>query len=394
MELDTARWLVSPEAAAALAAADAQAEPGSLGAATALRALVAPDRAAAALTQASLRRRGRVKFGDRAATMFFTPDGLEQATRAAVAARRAAWFAAAGVPSVIDLGCGLGADASALQHAGVGVQAVERDPVTAVLAQANLGVEVCVGDAQEAWPRLAAEHPEAGVFVDPARRTGAGRTWRIEDLSPPWEFAVAVLTCGRPAALKLGPGVPRRVIPRDVEAAWVSDARTVVECSLFAGPTAVPGRRTAIVDGVLLHGDGAVAADVGPIGAYLYEPDGAVVRAGLVDDLAARIGARRLDPQAAYLTAEACVPTPFADLFAVTEVLPFDERVLRGWVREHRIGILEIKKRGLEVDPAVLRKRLKPSGRAAATLVLTPTPDGARVVVCTRMTDFRRPPLG
>jgi hypothetical protein len=120
VELDTARWLVSPEAAAALAAADAQAEPGSLGAATALRALVAPDRAAAALTQASLRRRGRVKFGDRAATMFFTPDGLEQATRAAVAARRAAWFAAAGVPSVIDLGCGLGADASALQHAGVG----------------------------------------------------------------------------------------------------------------------------------------------------------------------------------------------------------------------------------------------------------------------------------
>jgi hypothetical protein len=133
------------------------------------------------------------------------------------------------------------------------------------------------------------------------------------------------------------------------------------------------------------------------VGEFLYEPDGAVVRAGLVDELAASDRCSRTGSgsrQAAYLTAEACVPTPFADLFAVTEVLPFDERVLRGWVREHRIGILEIKKRGLEVDPAVLRKRLKPSGRAAATLVLTPTPDGARVVVCTRMTDFRRPPLG
>ncbi|WP_246227247.1 hypothetical protein [Propioniciclava coleopterorum] len=114
---------------------------------------------------------------------------------------------------VVDLGCGIGADALALADAGLGVVAVERDPVTAVLAAANLGGPVEVADAVDAWPALAASDPDAGVFADPARRTGAGRTWRLEDLSPPWDFALGLLGAGRTAALKLGPGVPHRVLP-------------------------------------------------------------------------------------------------------------------------------------------------------------------------------------
>lgn len=394
VDLSTARWLVSPDASPALAAAAAQPDPDSLAAATALRKLVTPEQAAAVLTQAALRRRARPKFGARADRLFFTPDGLEQATRSAVAARRASWFARAGADTVLDLGCGLGADALAFQDAGLTVVAVEKDPVTALLAQANLGHPVLVAQAQQVWPTLLVDHPDAGVFADPARRTGAGRTWRLEDLSPPWDFALDVLASGRPAALKLGPGVPHRVIPADAEASWVSDQGTVVECAVFAGPSASPGRRSAVVDGAELSGGETAASPPGAVGAYLYDPDGAVVRAGLVDDLALALDAWRVDAHTAYLSADVAVPTPFASAFAVSEVLPFDERILRGWVRERRIGTLEIKKRGLEVDPAALRKRLKPSGRAAATLVLTPTPEGARAVVCARMGHLERPPLG
>lgn len=382
MDLATAHWLTSPEAAGALAAASAEADPGSLGAATRLRALVEPDRAAAVLNQVALRRRAVGKFGPRAAGLFLTADTLEQATRSGVAARRAARLARV-ADTVVDLGCGIGADALALQDAGLRVVAVERDPVTAALALANLGRPVLVGDAEDHWPALASDG--VAVFADPARRTASGRTWRVEDLSPSWEFVSALLAGDRPACVKLGPGVPHAIIPDDVEAEWVSDAGTVVECALWAGPGATPGRRSAVVDGAELTGTRREEAAVGGIAAYLYEPDGAVVRAGLVDRLAGLVRAHRIAEGIAYLSAPWHMPTPFATAFAVREVLPYDEKVLRAWVRERGIGTLEIKKRGLDVDPAELRRRLKPRGKAAATLVLTPTPGGAVAIVCERM---------
>lgn len=384
MDAATAAWLVSPDAAGALAAATAEPDPGSLGAGERLRRLVAPDRAAAVLGQVALRRRAAAKFGARAGDLFFTAEGLEQATRRPVAERRAARFAAAGVRHVVDLGCGLGADALALQAAGVRVTAVERDPVTAVLAGANLGVDVVVGDAEEVWPRLAAADPDAGVFADPARRTASGRSWRVADLSPPWSFVTGLLDGTRAACVKLGPGVPLSLLPDDVAAEWVSDGGTVVECALWAGPGVTPGRRTAVVDGAELVGDGADPAETTGVGAWLYEPDGAVVRSGLVPELARLLRASRVSDDVAYLSAPWHLPTPFATAFEVVEVLPYDERVLRAWVRDRRVGTLEIKKRGIDVDPADLRKRLRPRGPASATLVLTPTPEGARALVVRR----------
>lgn len=433
MDAATARWLVSDAARPALEAAAAEPDPGSLAAATRLRALVAPGQAAAVLTQATLRRKAVAKFGRRAGRLFFTPDGLEQATRAPVAARRAARFAhlmaAAGgralaAPgSIVDLGCGLGADALAFADVGLEVTAVERDEVTAILAEANLAAAeppewetratavsaggpapptVVNGTAEAVWPGLSASAsrlvdpawPADGrgaatamaVFCDPARRTASGRTWRVEDLTPPWSFVEALLDGGRVACVKLGPGVPHRIIPAGVWAEWVSDRGQVVECALWAGPGVQPGVRSAVVDGAEL----AVAsmpepAEVAPIGAFLYEPDGAVVRAGLVDELARLIRATRVASGIAYLSASWHMPTPFADAFAVREVLPYDEKVLRAWVRDRGVGTLEIKKRGIDVDPAVLRRRLKPKGSARATLVLTPTASGAAAVVCDRL---------
>ena len=109
-----------------------------LAAAAALRSAGMPaDLAAAALTQAELRRRAVGKFGAAAAGMFLTRPGLEQATRGVVADRRAARLRAAGVTTLADLGCGLGADALAAARAGIRVYAVEADPLTAAMAAAN-----------------------------------------------------------------------------------------------------------------------------------------------------------------------------------------------------------------------------------------------------------------
>ena len=388
MDAADARWLVDPEAAEELARAAAEPDPESLAAAERLRRRLPPERAAAVAAQVALRRRARAKFGERAERLFFTADGLEQATRPAVAAWRAQRFADAGVARVVDLGCGIGADALAFLDAGLQVAAIEADEVTAILAGANLGIEVTIGDAVTLLPP---PDPATAVFCDPARRSSSGRSWRVEDLSPPWSFVESLLA-DRIACVKLGPGLPHALIPGGVLATWVSDHGDLVELSLWSGEPE-GGRCAVLLPGGVLHDTRSAAEPPAPTvrprpGAVLYEPDPAVIRAGLVDVLAEILDAARLRPQLAYLLGAEHHPTPFATAFEVLEVMDAGEKALRAWVRREGIGILEIKKRGVDVDPAVLRRRLKPSGRGAATLVLTPTVDGVRALVVRRL-----PPL-
>ena len=388
MDAATARWLVGPAAATELAVAATEPDPGSLAAAERLRRRLPPERASVVSAQLALRRRARAKFGDRAEQMFFTADGLEQATRPRVAAWRAARLRSSGVRAVVDLGCGLGADALACLDAGLAVAAVEADEVTAILAGANLGIEVEVGDAVELLPP---PDPATAVFCDPARRTSSARSWRVEDLSPPWSFVESLLA-ERIACVKLGPGLPHALIPDGVAATWVSDGGDLVELSLWSRDW-TPGRSAVLLPaGQVLADAGRPAAPAGfahpEAGAVLYEPDPAVIRAGLVDGLGATLDAVRLQPGLAYLIAVDYRPTPFATAFEVLDVLDAGEKTLRAWVRREGIGTLEIKKRGVDVDPAVLRRRLKPSGRASATLLLSPTVDGVRALVVRRL-----PPL-
>lgn len=390
MNVETAAWLVSSDAAGALALADAEPDPESLGAATRLRRSLPPERAAAVLDQVALRRRAVRKAGAAASALFWTAAGLEQATRPAVAARRAARLVALGATELVDLGCGLGLDALAARVAGLAVTGVEIDPVTAVLAAANLTsgdgppARVVTGDAVDVAPGLLAGG--AAVFCDPARRTAAARTWRVEDFTPPWAFVEGLLDGSRIACVKLGPGLPLGLIADTVEAEWLSAGGDVVEAALWAGPGTRPGLRRAVVDGMELERDAALAAPpVGELGAFVYEPDGAVIRAGLVPAVAELVAGWRLHDGVAYLTASDFVPTPWTTAFEVLEVLPYREKALRAWVRAEGVGTLEIKKRGVDADPAALRKRLRPSGPNAATLILTPTPKGAVAVVARRV---------
>lgn len=385
---ELAAALTTRQGREALEDAARQADPGSLAAATALRARFTPELAAAALGQEALRRKGRTKFGDDAAQMLFTPDGLEQASRPAVSHYRAARLVEAGISRIVDLGCGIGADSIAFARAGLRVNAVELDPATALIAQHNLGTRGIVynGDAAELARQLLGS-PDSAAFCDPARRDDNGRVWNVEQFTPGWDFVRAMLDGDGPACVKLGPGIPHAEIPDGVEAEWVSVNGDVVEVALWAGGDALPGARVATL---LPGGNRIVRTAPPPIvgvtepGAFLYEPNGAVIRAGAVTLVATDIGATLLDDRIAYLTADALVPTPFATAFAVHEVLPYKEKTLRGWVRERNIGELEIKKRGIDVDPAVLRRRLRPQGDNRTTLVLTRTPQGARVLVVER----------
>ncbi|MGI8458538.1 MAG: THUMP-like domain-containing protein [Propionibacteriaceae bacterium] len=384
--------LEGPELTAALERAAALPDVGALAAGDLLRSEFGPDVAAAALTQVALRRTARDKFGPAADHLFFTRVGLEQATRPAVSAQRAQRFLTAGVTHVVDLGCGIGADALALLDAGLRVTAVELDPETAAVATANLRpygdrATVVGGDAVDLAPSLLRD-PTTAVFVDPARRTAAGRSWRPEDVSPPWSFVVDLVTSRRAVAVKAGPGLPYRYLPGGVDAEWVSHRGDVVEVRLWSRGLGGSGRRSATLLPAAVTLDVEDPEPVLPTAepdAYVFEPDGAAVRAGALGTLGAPLGLARLAPQIAYLTGNEPVTSPWLTAFAVLDVLPYADKTLRRWVRDHRVGTLEIKKRGIDVDPAVLRRRLKPAGPHSATLIISPTPAGARVLVVARI---------
>ncbi len=378
--------ILSEQGRAALAAASLEADPGSLGAAGRLRKGFPPEIAAEALTQVALRRRARTKL-PWADDMFFTSRGLEQATRHEVAAWRAAQFHAAGVQQVVDLGCGIGADSMAFLEAGVEVQAVEADAGTAALATANLallgGEAVQVGLAEDFGV------PEgAGVFLDPARRTDRGRTWRVEDFTPPWSLVLDHLASTNFCCVKMGPGLPKELIPDGVRATWVSHRGDVVEASLWNGPG--PSRAAVVFprgggEPIEISADEPRELPVKAPGRFLIEPDNAVIRARMVTEIQPEADLWLLDEHTAYLSADEPVSTPLADCFEVVDVLNYDVPLLRRYVAEHRIGTLEIKKRGIDVDPATLRKQLRPKGLNQVTLILARTPQGAKALVARRL---------
>ncbi|MEV5189799.1 THUMP-like domain-containing protein [Streptomyces werraensis] len=349
-----------------------------LAVATRLRRDHPAELVSAALGQARLRQRAVAKFGEEdAARMFFTPNGVEQSTRRSVAAYRAERLRAAGVRSVADLCCGIGGDAVALARAGIRVLAVDRDPRAAAAARANaeaLGLAGLI-EVREADVTEVDTSGYDAVFVDPARRSSKrGRIFDPEAYSPPLSWAVqAALKAPRAAALKIAPGIPHDAVPAEAEAEWISDGGDVKEAVLWFGTAPGTVRATLLPGPHTLVSRGLPDPGVRPVGRYLYEPDGAVIRSHLVAEAAEPLDGGLIDPTIAYVTADTLTPTPYATAYEITDRLPFNVKKLKALLREREVGVLTVKKRGSAVEPEELRRKAlpKPHGTASVTVFLT-----------------------
>jgi SAM-dependent methyltransferase len=331
--------------------------------------------ASAAVGQATLRRRGRAKFGADADTMWFTADGLEQATSTTAAQHRADRFATLAVglgrpPRVADLCCGIGGDLRALAAAGCEVTGIEADPVTVLAARANQPSLVVCADVGT----LDLTDYDA-AFIDPARRSSGRRTFDVNAYLPPWAFVTAVLGALPAAAAKLAPGISHELIPSGVESEWVSLGGSLKEAVLWAGAFTGDGvrrRATVLPSGASMHSltDADEPPPSGSARRYLYEPDDAVVRAHLIGDLAHSLEGVLLDPTTAYITSDHLASTPFAQVFEVLEVMPYSLKRLRTALRERRVGSVTIMKRGSAIDVEQLRRDLRLTGEQHAVVVL------------------------
>ncbi len=350
-----------------------------------------PALVAAALTQSRLRARARGKLGDFADGMVFTADGLEQATRFEVAARHAQRFRAAGVRHVLDLGCGIGVDAMAMASLDLGVTAVDADATTAALAAHNLRYfpQAHVQHVSAEDVPLISDGDTLGAWLDPSRRTpgvadAQGRTRRtssLSRLSPSWEFVQAVAGSVPATGAKLPPNLPHSAIPPGAEAAWTSYRGEVVECALWWGPLVRTSGRTATILGPRgehevteadADGLGPVSSELPIPGDYLYEPDKAVLQAGLTGAVVAACNGRELANGVGYVVSPTPAAIPFATRYVITEAMPYNIKAIRSWLRTEGVGRLTIKKRGVQLDSDQLRRQLKLDGTGdELTVVIT-----------------------
>ena len=349
------------------------------------------DRAPVLVETTLLRRRAPDKLAGlcpdfQVSGWLYTDEALQQATAAPVALHRAQRLAGR---VVHDATCSIGTELAALSGSAARAVGSDIDPVRLAMAQHNLGgaderVDLCRADALRPVTR------DAVVVVDPARRTGGRRRFRPDDYQPRLGPLLDTYR-GRDLVVKCSPGIDFDQIRRlgfDGEIEVTSYRGSVREACLWSAGLAGPGvrRRASILDGgeQLTDTDPDECA-VRPAGRWIIDPDGAVVRAGLVRHYAARHGLWQLDPDIAYLSGDRLPPGVRG--FEVLEQLAFDERRLRQALSALDCGTLEILIRGVQVDPDSLRRRLRLRGSRALSVIITrigsgPASHAAAYVCC------------
>ncbi|MEV0851675.1 THUMP-like domain-containing protein [Nocardia fluminea] len=353
------------------------------------------DRTAALIETVRLRRKAVAKL-PAAGEWLFTDDALQQATPALVARHRAARLAGR---AVHDVTCSIGAELSELAAVCPAVIGSDLDDVRLAMAAHNLttvplsatdggsdgirvgGRNIVLAEADALTPTTR----DTVIIADPARRADGRRTYDPAKLQPPLPDLLAAYA-GRDIAVKSAPGLDFDRLGWDGEVEVVSLDGAVREACLWSPGLTEPGvtRRATVLDS---RGTATTLTDAAPDdipvrapGDWIIDPDGAVVRAGLVRHYAAKHGLWQLDPQIAYLTGDTVPPGMRG--FRVEDRFELREKTLRQELSRRDCGSLEILIRGVDVDPDALRKKLKQRGSTPYTLVITRIGRAGAVFLC------------
>jgi hypothetical protein len=356
---------------------------------TKYRARHAAELVNAVFAQIKLRARARAKF-TRADAMYFTAEGLEQASTERMATYHASLYAP--FDGVADLCSGIGGDLIGLARSHR-VLAVDIDAVHSRMGVLNAGaygvanhVQPLVGDVE-----LVGSHTEPrgalAFFIDPARRM-EGRRLSAGESRPSLEWCFSLAANDTPVAIKAWPAIPLDRVPADWGIEFVSEGRELKEALLVAPAMHRPARRATVLLPAVKSLDAVPGDDVAirAPGEFLLDPDAAVTRAGLVEDLARSLGGAsevwKIDREVAFLSSNAPMETPFGRGLKIAASLPWNLNRLKEALRSLDIGSVDIRKRGSAVDVDEIQRRLKLTGSRPATVVLTRVADKPWAFVC------------
>ncbi|MBS2040793.1 hypothetical protein JST97_37750 [bacterium] len=309
--------------------------------------------------------------------LHFESQALQMGSRWPLAERRAReLFKRFPQARLLEIGAGIGGDSLELARTRE-FRAVEQEDGRRLYLEHNLRVsgfarvEVCGGDGLNQLEGVQL------IYADPARRNAKGRQWH--DLSPD---PLALWGLGLPCCLKLSPGLDESALPTGCDLDYVSHQGVCKEAVAWT-----PGSGKVRAHLHQPNGDWLVAErrpappciDLLP-GMWVHEPDPAAIRAQ-----AWPVEGGRIDESLALLATPPGVVSPWTQAFEVLEIADADRKNLVQLQKKYDFQPLEIKKRGFEVEPEELRKKL-PRGRTggAGVLYLTRVAGRHRALVCRR----------
>jgi len=333
-----------------------------------LRAEFPAELVAAGMTLVAVRERAAAKFS-RSDAMWLTRAGFEQASTEAIPRHRARRYA--GAERVADLCCGIGGDSIGLASAA-DVVAIDRDPLHLACALANAAVYDVTDRVSGIEADVTAIDMTGfdGIFIDPARRSEQGRLVHRTEPPMPWVFGLT--ECVAAVGAKAAPGIDHDSVPAGWEIEFIAEGRALKEAALWSPALATaPRRATLLPDGISFEAIPGDAVAILPPGAFLLDPNPAITRAGLVQDLARSIDAWQIDPEIAFLSTDAPVFTPWARTLRVIASMPWRIKDVSAALRMHGIGAVDIRRRGLAGDVEAIRKQLKLQGSGRATVAMT-----------------------
>ena len=388
-EIDRYRWLLGPDGRALLDEVAALLDAGTppLRLAERLRRDHPPDLVALAMTQQMLRRHARAKFR-RPERLFFTREGLEQATSERIARHRAHRYS--GFAVIVDLCTGIGGDLMALAALpdAARLVAVDLDPVHLMLAAENartINPRTTITTIARDVRDVDFDRTDA-AFIDPARRGERGRLGGVIS-EPPLDWATGLAGRVPHLSIKCAPGIPHDLVPPGWEMETIALGTELKEAVLWSPALAASPRTATVIDDDGVHQLKSMSGDPRrrrppESGDWLLDPNPAVTRAGLVEDLARALGADMIDPEIGFLVATERVATPFARALPILASLPWHEKRVKVVLRELDAGPVDVRRRGLAGDVDTIAKRLRGTGDRRLLVAMTRVEGTPWAIVC------------
>jgi len=375
MNIETAKFLVSEKAKAIYSFLDSE-NADSLAAGKMLRKKfpdLPPEYLSAAVEIVCLRKKGTEKFR-LADKMFFVKEALEQASGEKASSHRAERFIGTG--SVCDLCSGIGGDAITIGKNSRNTVCVESDPVRALFCSENLRINGINGSVINGTAENFSESLKDfdAFFMDPSRRKGGRRIWNMDDIEPSVSFILSIIDKTPGAAVKLPGFADPETFGNKYEIEWVSDRDSLKEAVLWCGNLKRAGVTVTLLHKGVSMTDGDLPGDVPyaeKAGKYIYEPDPALIRSGLLGRKTFSLGMHLIDSTIAYTTSDHPVRDPFFTSYSIIESFKFNLRRLNDALNALDIGNLTVKKRGFPMLPEDVISKMKLKGRKKAVVILT-----------------------
>ncbi|MFC1757496.1 hypothetical protein ACFL2H_01850 [Planctomycetota bacterium] len=384
LDIEQYEWLVSPAGREVLqiAALDSRQWARMQGVTPAQRILVD--------AQVRLRAKAAAKFPE-GGELFFTSIGLQQSTDSMIARYKSTRFV--GLDTIADFCCGIGGDLNRLGAVGCAI-GYDRDPLHVLLANANCAALGVKAEAKQQDVTTIDPNAFDAWHIDPDRRASGGRTIQPDHFQPSTVTLQSMLCRNPIGAVKMAPATPTDV-PwlQEAELEWIGHSRSCQQVVAWFGELARnPTQRVATLlrpnePPVSFVGEEEPPNVVDQIDEYIFEPHSAVLAASLAGTLANSVGLDAVIPGGGYLTGRQPHASPLLSAFRVLEATSFRPKKIRKRLANLGCGIVEVKQRGVNVDPTMLQKRWRGEGNRGLTVLVTRRGKSIIAIIVERVVD-------